>query len=1021
MNETREYPTFHDIRFSADTADGITIKRKSVANLAGSIEYCSSHPAPPGYATYIGREGKEYWITGNGEPDEEAKVTRPAHDEPDGGSLGLQPAEKQAVRDWRSMSFELLKAYRKNNGDFSNDRTTEYSYFDHEKGRTEFVTPDQIQHRPDVLEALKTSNDTFDKVMEKAQLFQDYPDLRSGISIEKAADILNIGGLRELIDLQKNGKEDALGNVIINAANGTEFTLNNHTAWSYDPTVSNRFAYSSAGESSERWTAVKKSVDIFNWENGPYQLEKPTYQEAIHAANAGSIGEKLALIKMGERQYEQVINAFPWDKIEQFKQTAADMPVRPSKLEPDYDKLKAEYDAKLPEYTKQYDEIQAEIDRETAMRDVYRGQATQHILKISVEKGENALHIGNPPEGFNESEIVIPKDNKYRITSIKFVPNGAGLFTSENKAGGIGTYYYNLEKVTALKTTADNYRKYIKDDSEAPEGVEIQIGIRNGHFYDKQPGVHTASDKPAISNIKHYKKADLSPTAYAEEIADVNAAIEHYDKKTKVRVNDAAVLMQILDPMSPDDEERDRYNQSEDQYFDLMNASHFTMMAITKCPNFSISRNEKGEVNGAAGYKFGDEEQGETDPKTLTLNYIGALGSRRGIGSSLLAQIQDVAKQNGCDKIRLVPSETQNTMSFYDKHGFRFESKGSSYMTKVDLYKRYITKDPSKAPDGADIQTGPQKGIFYETDGIESVTSDTAPVRRTAESTHTDVMKIVTTNKPKYDEIKQKIFNCLTGGMTVFSDLKNFDDNHPDPTDEDMIERTKLVDKCNTFTSEQSALSNELTTHIWAVKEEVFKTLYHDEGGEMKTDLTDLRNATDTTYIHEGIDFMNKILVPEIQNKVTPEFWIIRDGERASASYPKQEVNISSVDHSTTIAHEIAHLLEKDPAIFKATIDFYNRRTEGNATEPLKDGPNSLYNEDEYTIPDKFIDKYTGKVYFSDNETGISNHNRTPDGQYATEILSMGATHLAENPAEFAEKDPDHFKFVMKVFRGEIK
>ena len=37
----------------------------------------------------------------------------------------------------------------------------------------------------------------------------------------------------------------------------------------------------------------------------------------------------------------------------------------------------------------------------------------------------------------------------------------------------------------------------------------------------------------------------------------------------------------------------------------------------------------------------------------------------------------------------------------------------------VDLYKRYVTKDPSKAPAGANVQTGPKGGLYYETTEID--------------------------------------------------------------------------------------------------------------------------------------------------------------------------------------------------------------------------------------------------------------------------------------------------------------
>lgn len=114
------------------------------------------------------------------------------------------------------------------------------------------------------------------------------------------------------------------------------------------------------------------------------------------------------------------------------------------------------------------------------------------------------------------------------------------------------------------------------------------------------------------------------------------------------------------------------------------------------------------------------------------------------------------------------------------------------------------------------------------------------------------------------------------------------------------------------------------------------------------------------------------------------------------------KININPQDRRVSvIAHETGHLLED--RFEGVTVDirnFYERRTAGENTKKLGAG----YGKDEITRKDKFIDKYTGKEY-------------GPSAR-ASEVLSMGIQHLFEDPLGFAQKDPDHFEFIIDVLRG---
>ena len=56
------------------------------------------------------------------------------------------------------------------------------------------------------------------------------------------------------------------------------------------------------------------------------------------------------------------------------------------------------------------------------------------------------------------------------------------------------------------------------------------------------------------------------------------------------------------------------------------------------------------------------------------------------------------------------------------------------------------------------------------------------------------------------------------------------------------------------------------------------------------------------------------------------------------------------------------------------------------------------------TKSNKFFEVYCGKQY--------------SDG--STEILSMGIEELVTDPVKFYSKDPEYFRFVLMLIRGEI-
>ncbi len=103
--------------------------------------------------------------------------------------------------------------------------------------------------------------------------------------------------------------------------------------------------------------------------------------------------------------------------------------------------------------------------------------------------------------------------------------------------------------------------------------------------------------------------------------------------------------------------------------------------------------------------------------------------------------------------------------------------------------------------------------------------------------------------------------------------------------------------------------------------------------------------------------------------------------------------------------HEMGHWLEDmDSDVHRKALDFLDRRTAGEQPQWLGD----RYGYHEQTRPDKFIEPYMGKEYYS-----------AARGRYGTEIVSMGVEYMWAAPERLAKDDPDCFDFVYDLLRGQ--
>lgn len=151
--------------------------------------------------------------------------------------------------------------------------------------------------------------------------------------------------------------------------------------------------------------------------------------------------------------------------------------------------------------------------------------------------------------------------------------------------------------------------------------------------------------------------------------------------------------------------------------------------------------------------------------------------------------------------------------------------------------------------------------------------------------------------------------------------------------------------------------------------------------------------------------------------KVYPQAWIDKMEERGKVNLKTTTRGFFREDPSgidlvcisgytdqesmATAIHELGHRLEKTfPNIRNLEEEFYNRRTEGEYTESLRQvTKNKGYRSNEITRKDNFISPYMGKEYGG-------------TGYY--ELVSMGFQYYFTEPKKLM-KDPDMFNFISGI------
>jgi hypothetical protein len=157
----------------------------------------------------------------------------------------------------------------------------------------------------------------------------------------------------------------------------------------------------------------------------------------------------------------------------------------------------------------------------------------------------------------------------------------------------------------------------------------------------------------------------------------------------------------------------------------------------------------------------------------------------------------------------------------------------------------------------------------------------------------------------------------------------------------------------------------------------------------------------------EGIDGFESIVSEKVDLKVKDvAFW--HTSEKSRSSYNENGgapvVKCGAYFYAESVVHELGHHLEwAGKGVQVAAMEFFKRRTQGEAYVPLKNFGRG-YRDDELCKPDKFVDPYIGKFY--------------SDG--STEVVSVGLACYYSDPVGFLRRDPEHFAFIYDVVHGKF-
>lgn len=150
-----------------------------------------------------------------------------------------------------------------------------------------------------------------------------------------------------------------------------------------------------------------------------------------------------------------------------------------------------------------------------------------------------------------------------------------------------------------------------------------------------------------------------------------------------------------------------------------------------------------------------------------------------------------------------------------------------------------------------------------------------------------------------------------------------------------------------------------------------------------------------------GVEEFNRLVSRQVWADAEIRVDVLPDGGRAH--HTRGAIHVSRNETIATVIHELAHELEQSSGAQARIREFFERRTQGDEWESLRELTGKAYRPDEVTKRDRWLHPYMGKYYPTE---GI------------TELISMGVEYLYRDPIGFSRDDPEMFDFIYDLVRG---
>ena len=313
------------------------------------------------------------------------------------------------------------------------------------------------------------------------------------------------------------------------------------------------------------------------------------------------------------------------------------------------------------------------------------------------------------------------------------------------------------------------------------------------------------------------------------------------------------------------------------------------------------------------------------------------------------------------------------------------------------------------------IKQNPKYAAGYDKSNAPADNSIVTQTGKSIDDLYNKVVEVYNKKRDEYLELKAvinkyeiELKNTQALLDKVDLDLANY------KTSQELVDLTvKKVD----ISEEIEKLSRQIASNkssLYEIKNcgkaEINEILKTGEKHKLVAHLGEFDSERETYRIREALDYLGDItdkrVVDGVRGANLDIIYYKKQpiGTRASAIPEMKTINVDIYADVSTNVHELGHIYDSDPKIKQFAEAFYKRRTEGEPLVLIYPGHPDPDIAKEVARKDKFINIYTGREY----------------GRGYYEVTSMGLQHLYEMPGEFAIKDPDHFKYIMKVLRYDL-